>query len=591
MTVTHTHRRHRPTATRAPRLASVGLVALAMTGVLARQADCQGLALDLEPLIPGGLARPVVIADAGDGSGRLFIAQQTGEILIWDGAELLPTPFLDVGALIICCGERGLLGLAFHPDFDTNGEFFINYTRLDGASVVARYAVSAGDPDQADPASAVVLLTVPQPRTNHNGGHLVFGPDGYLYVGLGDGGGAGDPESNGQNPGTLLGSLLRIDVDGTDPGLEYAVPLDNPFVGDPDGRDEIWAWGLRTPWRCSFDRLTGDLFIGDVGQAEVEEIDFQPATSTGGENYGWNLMEGSTCYGGGTGCNDGTLVLPILEYIHDLGRSVTGGYRYRGTDFPQLQGVYLYADYSYGTIWGTVPRCDGAWESQVLAEAPYLLSTFGEDAAGELYIAGYSSSNGSIHRLVVAAGAGGPSIGVDPTPLELPPARVGDTASAELLISNLNAGPEALLTTGMALVDTTRFAINPDGGSAPCGSVTPCLGPGENCTVEITFSSPTPDSYATLLTLTGNSPPVAVPMTAASYEPCTLQPHRTVAPDTVSDARLEQACLTVTAGPYAIVTPGDVTFLAGELIVLRNGFSVGSGATFSAAIDPLLALP
>jgi glucose/arabinose dehydrogenase len=568
------------------------LIAITSHAATARHADCQGLAVDLQPVVSGGLQRPLAIADPGDGTGRLFIVQLTGEILIWDGTELLPTPFLDVSSLISCCGERGLLGLAFHPDYDSNGEFFIDYTRLsDGATVVARYTVSAGDPNLADTASAMVLLTVPQPYANHNGGHLAFGPDGYLYIGLGDGGSGGDPDGNGQNPATLLGSLLRIDVDGTDPGLEYAVPLDNPFVGDPAGRDEIWAYGLRNPWRFSFDRLTGDLFIGDVGQAEVEEIDFQPVASAGGENYGWNIMEGSTCYGGGTGCNDGTLVLPILEYTHDLGRSVTGGFRYRGTDFPRLQGVYLYADYSFGTIWGTVPRCDGAWESRVLAEAPFPLSTFGEDAAGELYVAGYSFTNGSIHRVVVAAGTGGPTTGVDPSPLDLAPARVTETASAEFLVSNLNTGPEALLITGIALADTTRFAFNVDGGSAPCGSVTPCLGPGESCTLEITFSSPSPDSYATVLTLTGNSPSVAVPITATSYEPCTLQPHRTLQSGTVSDARLEQACLTVTAGPYAIVAPGDVTLLAGQRIVLRNGFSVGSGATFSGAIDPVLALP
>jgi glucose/arabinose dehydrogenase len=573
------------------RCAGAGVIAIVVFAVAARSADCQGLALVLDPLVAGGLVRPVVIADPNDGSDRLFVGQQTGEILIHNGSGLVATPFLDVGGLISCCGEQGLLGVAFHPDYDVNGEFFISYTRLDGASVVARYTVSAGDPDLADPASAEVLLTVSQPYANHNGGHLAFGPDGYLYIGLGDGGGGGDPDGNGQDPATVLGGLLRIDIDGADPGLEYAVPPDNPFVGDPTGRDEVWAWGLRNPWRFSFDRLTGDLFIGDVGQAEVEEIDFQPASSAGGENYGWNIMEGSTCYGGGTDCNDGTLVLPILEYAHDVGRSVTGGFRYRGTDFPQLQGVYLYADYSYGTIWGTVPRCDGAWESQVLAEAPFRISTFGEDAAGGLYVAAFSYSDGSIHRLVVAADAGGPATGADPNPLELAPVRVGETASGELLVSNLNAGPEALLMTGMTVADATRFAINPDGGSAPCGSVTPCLGPGESCTLEITFSSPSPDTYITSMTLTGNSPSVVVPVTATSYEPCTLQSHRTVAPDTVSDTRLEQACLTVTAGPYAIVAPGDVTFLTGQRIVLRNGFSVGSGATFTAAIDPLLALP
>jgi hypothetical protein len=523
----------------------------------------------------------------------LFIAQQTGEILIHDGSQVLATPFLDLGSLIVCCGERGLLGLAFHPDYGTNGLFFVNYTNLAGDTVVAEYSVSAGDANQADPSSARVLLTVDQPdlHQNHNGGHLAFGPDDYLYIGLGDGGGGGDPEDNGQDPTTLLGSLLRIDVDATDPGLEYAVPTDNPFVGNPGAADEAWAYGLRNPWRYSFDRATGDLFIGDVGQGSVEEIDFQPVSSTGGENYGWNLMEGSTCFGGGTDCNDGSLVLPILEYNHDVGRSVTGGYRYRGDEQPRLRGVYLYADYVFGTIWGTVPRCDGAWLSQVLVDTPHSISTFGEDAAGEVYVARYSSSTGAVYRLVVAQDAGGTDLLASPTPVDFGPVQVGDTGSAELLLTNGNAGPEALLMEGMTVSDPTHFAVNVNGGSSPCGSLTPCLQPGVSCTVEVTFSSPTPGVHDASITVTGNSPAAVVPVSGTAYDPCVSDDHRVLPSETVSDTRIEQACLSITAGPYNVVSPGDVTFSAGETIVFRNGFSLGSGASFTAAIDPLLALP
>jgi glucose/arabinose dehydrogenase len=280
--------------------------------------------IDLQP-VAVGLANPVAITNAGDGSGRLFITLQAGRIVIYDGTRVLPTPFLDITPLVSSGGERGLLSVAFHPNYRTNGVFFVDYTNTDGNTVIARYSVSQ-DANIADPNSAAILLTITQPFANHNGGQLQFGPDGYLYIGMGDGGSGGDPSNNAQNLGTLLGKILRIDVDGASP---YAIPADNPFVGVPSTLPEIWAYGLRNPWRFSFDRLTGDLFIADVGQDSWEEVDFQPAGSQGGENYGWRLMEGNHCYNPPTNCDPGGLTPPILEYEHGTndanGCSISGG--------------------------------------------------------------------------------------------------------------------------------------------------------------------------------------------------------------------------------------------------------------------------
>ncbi|MFQ5796788.1 MAG: PQQ-dependent sugar dehydrogenase, partial [Candidatus Bipolaricaulia bacterium] len=338
-------------------------------------------AIDVEPIVTD-LMRPVAVTHAGDGSGRLFITLQTGKIVIYDGTQVLPTLFLDISSLVRCCGERGLLSVAFHPNYKNNGFFYVNYTESRGATVIARYTVSA-DPNVADPNSATILLTVSQPFSNHNGGQLQFGPDGYLYIGMGDGGSGGDPQNNGQSLRTLLGKMLRIDVDG---GVPYAIPPDNPFVGPPGARDEIWALGLRNPWRFSFDRLTGDLFIADVGQGSWEEVNLQPVSSPGGENYGWRLMEGNHCFNPSTGCNDGTLIPSILEYDHSLGCSITGGYRYRGAQIPELDGTYIYGDYCSGKIWGATEDSSGGWTVTELLDTNFLISTFGEDEAGELYL-------------------------------------------------------------------------------------------------------------------------------------------------------------------------------------------------------------
>ena len=296
--------------------------------------------------------------------------------------ELSSVPFLDITDRVGSGGsEQGLLGLAFHPDYAQNGLFIVNYTDQQGATVVARFSVSS-DPARADPASEAVLLTVRQPASNHNGGHLAFGPDGHLYIGLGDGGGAGDRYGNGQNGQTLLGAMLRLDVDS---GVPFAVPADNPFVGTPAVRDEIWALGLRNPWRFSFDRLTGEMYIADVGQNKYEEVNIQRADSGGGENYGWPIMEAAHCFPEGSGCDRSGLVLPVAEYDHSQGCSVTGGYVYRGSEFSILTGIYLFGDYCSGRIWGLAPAGDG-WRVAELAQESIQISSFGEDEAGELYV-------------------------------------------------------------------------------------------------------------------------------------------------------------------------------------------------------------
>jgi glucose/arabinose dehydrogenase len=343
--------------------------------------------------VVSGLNRPVDIQSAGDGSGRLFIVDQTGRIRIVQDGQLLPTPFLDIISKIRSQGsEQGLLGLAFHPNYAKNGQFFVNYTDRQGNTVIARYQVSVSDPNQADPNSEVRLIQVDQPFANHNGGGLAFGPDGYLYAGLGDGGSGGDPMGNGQSVETLLGKLLRIDVNSGDP---YAIPADNPFASG-GGLPEIWAYGLRNPWRFSFDRATGDLYIGDVGQNSWEEIDHLPAGTPGGTNFGWNVYEGTHQYGQARDLTNA--VFPVAEYGHDQGCSVTGGVVYRGPTLPEWQGIYLYSDYCSGLVWGMLPA-NGQEQSQVLFQTGFSVVTFGQDESGEVYLSNYGS--GTIYRLQI----------------------------------------------------------------------------------------------------------------------------------------------------------------------------------------------
>jgi glucose/arabinose dehydrogenase len=350
-------------------------------------------AIQVTPVIPS-IDSPVAITHAGDGSGRLFITLQAGRILIFDGQQLLADPFLDISALVLSGGEQGLLSVAFHPDYTFNGFFYVDYTDLNGDTVIARYQVSP-NPNVADPFSAAILLTIPQPFANHNGGQLQFGPDGNLYIGMGDGGSAGDPLNNAQDLSSLLGKILRIDVS----ILPYAIPPNNPFVAGFNARPEIWAYGLRNPWRFSFDRQTGDLFIADVGQSNLEEVNFQPASSVGGENYGWRLMEGSSCFNPGSNCNDGSLVLPIVEYDHSLGCSITGGYRYRGLENSGMFGLYFYGDFCTGRIWGASPDAQGNWVTTELLDTDLQVTAFGEDEDGELLVASFSPGPGAIYRI------------------------------------------------------------------------------------------------------------------------------------------------------------------------------------------------
>jgi glucose/arabinose dehydrogenase len=364
--------------------------ALLLALFLPLAAAAQELALQR---VTGGLSAPLGIISAGD--ARLFIVQQSGTIAIWDGTRILPTPFLDVRSLVSCCNERGLLGLAFHPHYAANGLFFIYYTAPGGDVTIARHAVSASNANVADPASRAVLLTIPHSQfANHNGGQLQFGPDGYLYAGIGDGGNAGNPTNSAQDLTQLLGKLLRIDVDSP----PYAIPASNPFATRPNVRGEIWAYGLRNPWRFSFDRETGDLWIADVGQNLYEEVDLQPAASAGGENYGWRLMEATHCYNPTTNCPTVGLVMPILEYSHTFGCSITGGYRYRGARFPRLRGTYFYADYCSGRIWGAT-QTNGVWTSKIMLSTPLRgITSFGEDTTGEVYLV--DANTGVLYQLV-----------------------------------------------------------------------------------------------------------------------------------------------------------------------------------------------
>ena len=359
----------------------VVFLTLIVSNTSALVSDRPPLAFALE-LVAEGLEQPVQIIDPGDGSGRLVAVEQTGRLRVVKDGRVNPAPFMDLSELVSCCGERGLLGAAFHPDYAANGLLFVNYTDANGDSVVARYRVSQNSPDRIDETTAQTVLSVEQPAGNHNGGMLLFGPlDGYLYVGLGDGGGGNS--QNGQDLGTLLGKILRIDVNATENGTAYAIPPDNPFVGEPGARPEIWAFGLRNPWRFSIDRATGDLWIGDVGSAIYEEVNLLPTSSRGGANFGWADMEGVKCRQDAP-C-DG-LQAPVSGFARDEGCVVTGGYVYRGSAIPDLSGVYLFADYCSGKIWGLAPDADGAWSRRGPVETGLRISSFGEDLGGELYV-------------------------------------------------------------------------------------------------------------------------------------------------------------------------------------------------------------
>lgn len=336
--------------------------------------------------------RPLFLGSASDGSGRLFVVEQAGLIYVLSGPEADDKEvFLDIRNLIDDSGnEMGLLGLTFHPDYAQNGQFFVNYTDRRG-TVIARFNTIAG---RGDPDSLDVILSFEQPFSNHNGGHIEFGPDGYLYIATGDGGSGGDPLGHAQNRQTYHGNILRIDVDKRGPQGSYAIPPDNPFVGNDEGfLEEIYAYGLRNPWRFSFDPLTGQLWAGDVGQNAVEEINIVEK----GKNYGWNIMEGSQCYFPPTGCDSTGLELPVYEYLHPLGRSITGGYVYRGSELPLLEGAYIYADFVSGLIWALWYQNAAVKANYTLASTDLRISSFGVDDQQELY---FTAFDGKVYRLL-----------------------------------------------------------------------------------------------------------------------------------------------------------------------------------------------
>jgi glucose/arabinose dehydrogenase len=337
----------------------------------------------------GGLSKPIFITSARDGTGRLFIVEQTGRIKIYKDGAVLATPFLSIGSQVSDGYEQGLLGLAFHPKFKTNRKLYVNFTDNNGDTVVREYKASSSNPNVVATSTARTIIKIAQPYDNHNGGHLAFGPDGYLYIGMGDGGSAGDPGNRAQNKDVLLGKLLRLNVNGSSSAHNYLFPSGNPYIGVA-GRNEIWQIGLRNPYRFSFDRANGNLWIGDVGQGSWEEIDRATRTSSGagrGTNWGWRVMEGRHCYKPSTGCSTSGKTLPLLEYDHGNGRcAVTGGYVYRGANIPALVGGYVFADFCSGEIWVVNANASSPASRTLLLDTSSQISGFGENAAGELYV-------------------------------------------------------------------------------------------------------------------------------------------------------------------------------------------------------------
>jgi glucose/arabinose dehydrogenase len=350
-------------------------------------------------VVASGLSEPVAVTTASDGTRKLFVVEQDGLVRLVVRGRLITRPFLDVTDLTDGVGEQGLLGLAFHPNYEENRRFFVHYTAANGDTIIAEYKRSSSHPRRANESSERALLQIDDPYSNHNGGDLQFGPDGYLYIALGDGGGGGDPDENGQDLGALLGKILRINVDAKDPGLEYAVPDDNPFVGTEGARPEIWSYGLRNPWRFSFDSANGDIWIADVGQDSFEEIDVERAGSPGGVNYGWDVMEADRCFEPAEGCDPNGLTLPVAEYPHADGCSVTGGYVYRGERWPALVGTYFFGDYCSGTIWA-LDASDPSSGAMKVLETDNRISAFGRNRRAEILMLDHQG------RLLRIKGAG-----------------------------------------------------------------------------------------------------------------------------------------------------------------------------------------
>jgi uncharacterized protein (TIGR03437 family) len=531
------------------------LIAWLLTATVAFSADAPPIRLNR---IAAGFQMPVDVRFPSDGSGRMFVVEQGGRIRIVKNGSSLAAPFLDWRRKVTSGGERGLLGLAFPPGFGGKQYFYINYTDTQGASVISRLRVS-GNADEADPDSEEVILRVAQPFSNHNGGNLAFGPDGFLYIGLGDGGGGGDPQNNGQRPDALLGKMLRIDVESGQ--APYRVPPDNPFVNNIGYRPEIWATGLRNPWRYSFDRETGDLWIADVGQNRAEEVNFQPASSRGGENYGWNRMEGLQCFPAGSSCNRDGLTLPILEYTRQQGISVTGGYVYRGSRHPSLRGVYLYGDYGTGNIWA-VQRQDGGWVNRLVLASGRTISAFGEDGNGELYLAHHGGEIYSIASdapSVTAAGivnAASFAAGISPGSLATI-FGAGITASAGIVTAGAFPLPTQLAGTSAALngIQSPILAVANVNGQEQINFQTP---------YELAGTS----TVTVVVSVNGQaSAPVEVPIVSA-------QPEIFVITRSASDITTWATGLGPVSNPPSTGTPANVSPLStvsGQTLVTIGG--------------------
>ena len=409
--------------------------------------------------VASGFQTPLELVNSGDGSGRLFVAEQGGAVKILSNGVVNATAFLDISSIIASGGERGLLGLAFHPQYSSNRAFYVYYTRAsDGALTIARYLRNATNPLLADPASGAVILTIPHPNyQNHNGGHLAFGPDGYLYIGTGDGGGGGDPDKNGQKLATRLAKMLRISVNG---GTGYTIPATNPYASSncdtaANPCPEIWAYGLRNPWKFSFDRSNGDLFIGDVGQGAYEEVNYVPSGSASGRNFGWNVYEGTRCYAA-TSCSIASGLAPhsppVIEYGHDNtdfgGFSVTGGYRHRGTRSTSLNGYYFYGDFSSQRLWVAKPNPNGVWTPEFSQIAPSSISSFGEDEAGELYLVGYGT--GKIYA--IKGDAVSPSVKA--------PYDLNGDGKSDLLTQSTTGATSVWLMNGITITSAANLLAN-----------------------------------------------------------------------------------------------------------------------------------
>ncbi len=380
--------------------------ALLMAGALLTSTAVSSLAAPADArirldLYASGLSKPVFVTSANDGTGRLFIVEQTGKIRIFKSRAIYSTAFLSIGSQVSKGSEQGLLGLAFHPGFRTNHKLYVNFTDLNGDTVIREYKVSSTNPNVVSTSTARTILKITQPYDNHNGGTIAFGPDGYLYIGMGDGGSGGDPGNRAQNKDSLLGKMLRINVNATTSTTNYTTPTSNPYYGVA-GRNEIWQMGLRNPWKWSFDRANGNLWIGDVGQGLYEEIDRGTRTSSGaarGANWGWRVLEGFHCYNPSTGCDKTGKWMPVLEYDHANGRcSVTGGYVYRGTQVPALVGGYVFADYCSGEIFVMNATATSPATKTLLLDTDFTISSFGEGSTGNLYVLDHAG--GKLYAIV-----------------------------------------------------------------------------------------------------------------------------------------------------------------------------------------------